>query len=123
MTECAATTPDGTELEFCNLAPGHAGRHSWETEEQFLDRVAPDVDLEAKNPVPERQAVVDLGAHYRARGGVEPIDFITSNNLTFCEGNVVKYVARWKAKNGLEDLRKARWYIDRLIAQAEGEGK
>ena len=52
--------------------------------------------------------------HYKT-GKVEPIDLIDSMNLGFYEGNVVKYVARWKAKNGLEDLRKAQWYLERLI--------
>lgn len=48
---------------------------------------------------------------------IEPIDFIEANNLDFCEGNVVKYVARYKWKNGLEDLQKAHDYLNRLIAR------
>jgi hypothetical protein len=35
--------------------------------------------------------------------------------MSFLEGNVVKYLARYKEKSGIEDLRKARWYIDKLI--------
>ena len=46
---------------------------------------------------------------------IEPIDFIEANELSFCIGNVVKYVSRYKRKNGLEDLKKARWYLDREI--------
>lgn len=52
--------------------------------------------------------------HY-TRGDIEPIDYIISNSLNFCEGNVVKYVTRYKFKDGLEDLKKARFYIDKLI--------
>ena len=54
------------------------------------------------------------GTHY-SNLAIEPIDFIIANNLGFCEGNVIKYISRWKAKNGVEDLEKARWYIDFLI--------
>jgi len=54
-------------------------------------------------------------AHYTGRGGIEPLDFIVSNELDFLEGNVVKYVYRYKSKNGLQDLQKARVYLDRLI--------
>lgn len=61
------------------------------------------------------------GTHYSDLA-IEPIDFITANNLGFCEGNVIKYVSRWKVKNGIEDLEKARWYIDFLI-EVENENK
>jgi hypothetical protein len=46
---------------------------------------------------------------------IEPIDFIIANKLNFCEGNVIKYISRWRLKNGVEDLKKARQYIDFLI--------
>ena len=54
------------------------------------------------------------GAHYTTQE-IQPIDYIMSNELDFCEGNVVKYITRWRDKNGLEDLQKARHYIDFLI--------
>ena len=59
------------------------------------------------------------GTHYSDLA-IEPIDFIIANNLGFCEGNVIKYISRWKAKNGVEDLEKARWYIDFLIEVENG---
>ncbi|MDA9796220.1 DUF3310 domain-containing protein [Candidatus Pelagibacter ubique] len=46
---------------------------------------------------------------------IEPIDFIIANKLNFCEGNVIKYISRWRLKNGVEDLKKAKQYIDFLI--------
>jgi hypothetical protein len=55
--------------------------------------------------------------HYS--GTIQPIDFIRAQGMDFEEGSVIKYVARYKKKNGLEDLKKARWYIDRLIARFE----
>ena len=64
---------------------------------------------------------VDHPAHYN-QGRFEVIDVIEDWNLNFCEGNVVKYVARHRHKGEpLEDLRKARWYIDRLIQAASDE--
>lgn len=53
--------------------------------------------------------------HYKS-GTMEVIDVIDAFKLSFYEGQVVKYVMRWKKKNGLEDLQKAQWYINRLIA-------
>lgn len=54
------------------------------------------------------------GSHYRDCA-IQPIDYILGNGLGFAEGNVVKYVTRWKTKGGVEDLRKARHYLDLLI--------
>jgi len=51
--------------------------------------------------------------HYDMK--ITPVEFILANNIPFCEGNVIKYVCRWKSKNGLEDLLKARTYLDFLI--------
>jgi hypothetical protein len=59
-------------------------------------------------------------SHYQ-NGSIEPIDFIISNNLGFCEGNVIKYVSRWKYKNGIEDLKKAMTYLEFLIDSVEHE--
>ena len=39
--------------------------------------------------------------------------------MSFVEGNIVKYVTRWKYKDGVDDLKKARWYINKLINDAE----
>jgi hypothetical protein len=47
--------------------------------------------------------------------GIDVIEFCLRNNLTFMQGNVIKYVTRYKNKNGIEDLEKAKEYIDRLI--------
>ena len=54
------------------------------------------------------------GDHYAVMK-IQPIDFILANELGFCEGNVIKYLCRYKRKNGLEDLKKARQYLDFLI--------
>lgn len=56
-------------------------------------------------------------SHYKLAPGVEVIQL--TEQLPFLEGNIVKYVCRHKNKNGLEDLKKARWYLDRLIKNLE----
>lgn len=52
--------------------------------------------------------------HYRA-GGIQPIEYIDANKLGYYEGNILKYITRYKMKNGVEDLEKAKWYLERLI--------
>jgi hypothetical protein len=59
-------------------------------------------------------AIQHGGTHYRTKA-IQPWDFIAANSLGYFEGNVVKYVARWRDKNGIEDLEKARHYLDKLI--------
>ena len=49
------------------------------------------------------------------RRGIEVADFIEEYEMNYFEGNVIKYVCRHREKNGLEDLQKAKWYLERLI--------
>jgi len=57
---------------------------------------------------------VNSPAHY-TQGEMEVITAIEGLGLDYHQGNVLKYVARYRYKNGMEDLLKAKWYIDRLI--------
>lgn len=54
------------------------------------------------------------GSHYKDLA-IQPVEYIHANGLGFCEGSVVKYVTRWRAKNGIADLKKARHFLDLLI--------
>jgi|TARA_B110000967_G_C18440602_1_gene343045 hypothetical protein len=58
---------------------------------------------------------VNHPAHYTK--GIEMWDYAYSQGLDFFEGNIVKYVTRWRRKNGVEDLYKAKEYLDKLIEQ------
>lgn len=58
------------------------------------------------------------GTHY-SKMKIQPIDFITANELGYMEGNIIKYVCRYKSKNGVEDLKKAQHYLQMLIEQEE----
>jgi len=60
------------------------------------------------------------GDHYK-RKAIQPWDFIAANNLGYFEGNIVKYISRWRDKNGLNDLLKARHYLDKLIEIENGK--
>ena len=55
------------------------------------------------------------GGHYKEMV-VQPVEFIQMNNIPYIEGNVIKYVCRWRKKNGIEDLKKAKHYLELLIA-------
>ena len=68
--------------------------------------------------------MVNHPSHY-TQGGIECIDCIKSATVgkvgieAFCVGNAIKYLFRYEEKNGIEDVKKARWYIDRLIRELE----
>ena len=55
-------------------------------------------------------------SHYK-QGNIEVIDFILDQELNYLEGNVIKYVSRYKYKNGLEDLKKAQWYLVKIMLE------
>ena len=54
------------------------------------------------------------GNHYKELA-IQPVEYIHANNIGYFEGNVIKYVSRWRNKNGVKDLEKAKHYIDLLI--------
>lgn len=65
--------------------------------------------------------------HYKTKSGLETIDVIKAftEDLKGVEAvdtaNIIKYICRWKKKNGLEDLKKAQWYLNDLIKTVEGD--
>ena len=54
------------------------------------------------------------GDHY-TKMKIQPVEFIQANNIPFMEGSAIKYLARWRDKGGIQDLQKARHFIDMLI--------
>lgn len=66
---------------------------------------------------PKQEDVINHPSHY-TRGKIEVIDFIEDQQLPYHLGNVIKYIARAGYKGDkLEDLKKARWYLDRYIKE------
>lgn len=60
------------------------------------------------------------GNHYRSE--IQHWDYVWKNDLGYFEGQITKYVTRWRKKNGLEDLLKAKHFLDKLIEIATEEG-
>lgn len=74
--------------------------------------------ISAKEPSKDN---VNHPAHYISTTGLETIDVIEAFTADLqgieaaCTANIIKYICRWKRKNGLEDLKKAQWYLNKLI--------
>ena len=60
------------------------------------------------------------GGHYKGRK-IQPIEYILANELDFIEGSVVKYITRWRDKNGVEDILKIKQYCDILIEYEDNQ--
>lgn len=71
--------------------------------------------VEAANSLARQEG----GQHYKGMA-IQPVQYIMANGIGFVEGNVIKYVSRWRDKGGVEDLKKARHFLDILI---EAESK
>ena len=71
----------------------------------------------------DSDVMVSHPKHYQSDSGIEVIDVIEAftSKLTGIEAvdtaNVIKYICRWKEKNGVQDLKKAKWYLEHLINQ------
>lgn len=73
--------------------------------------------------VASRSAIdVQVGGQHYKDMAIQPITYIMANGITFIEGNVIKYVSRWKKKGGVQDLKKARHMLDVLIENEELRG-
>ena len=79
-----------------------------------------------RNTLAEEGRPVEVPASARQEGGthykdmaIQPFVYIHANGIPFAEGSVIKYVSRWRAKNGLQDLKKARHFLDLLIEAEE----
>ena len=59
--------------------------------------------------------IKQIGGNHYSKLAIQPVEYITKNKLSYLQGNVIKYVTRYKDKNGLQDLQKAKHYIDMLI--------
>jgi hypothetical protein len=62
-----------------------------------------------------------VGGNHYARHTIQPWDYIVANNLGYLEGNIVKYISRWREKGGVDDLRKVIHYAEKLIEVAQQE--
>jgi hypothetical protein len=88
------------------------------TEEEWNEIGIPKQDGCFFPPIPNKN--VQHPPHYGGEGNVyEVINIIEAYDMKFSEANILKYLLRYKKKNGLEDLKKAQWYLERLIQNLE----
>ena len=77
-----------------------------------------DIIKHGQDMTPQDANAVQVGGdHYRTE--IQPWDFIVANNLGYLEGNIIKYVSRYKKKGGMADLLKAQHYLQKLIETTE----
>lgn len=88
-----------------------------ECEDKQENNDADNYKAERRLSLPPKSTQVG-GDHY-SKMKIQPIDFITANGIGYIEGNIIKYVCRYKSKNGVEDLKKAQHYLQMLIEQEE----
>lgn len=94
----------------------------------FFKNLPPHIEVQQPEPEPksitallkERLASANAvqvgGDHYKTKA-IQPWDYISANKLGYFEGNIVKYVSRWREKGGVADLEKAAHYLQKLIEQ------
>lgn len=72
------------------------------------------IDSEKSNPLN-----IQIGGNHYKNLKIQPIEYCMENNLGACESAIIKYITRYKNKNGIEDLKKIKHYVDLLIAKIE----
>lgn len=75
-----------------------------------------------KKTVKKKSKIEQVGGTHYSKLPIQPWDYVARNGLGYFEGSIVKYVSRWKDKGGLEDLYKARHFLDKLIEVARDDG-
>jgi len=131
--ESGTVLPDDASLSNIARLLGRAHKIKYEDMYRALlnkGRCGPDGSLTAfvsDTNVPDKVDMVNAPPHYRA-GNIECIDAIgaalacqSDPEQAFLTGQVIKYLWRWPLKNGAEDLKKARWYLERLIGKVDAK--
>lgn len=86
----------------------------------YFDQVSFDLDVLKSDESIVSKVDIRHQPHYE-QFNIQPVVFIAANNLDFLTGNIIKYVLRHSKKNGVQDLEKAKHYLDMLIQKAKGE--
>ena len=100
-------------------------REVLEKADQLLDKLIKEREAEGFMPISTKEVTTQkeaksaldyqVGGNHYHQMKYQPLSFIMELGLNFCEGNIVKYVARYKFKNGLQDLKKAQHYLKFLL--------
>ena len=122
IKEQIAEQPEQISAESVSVSPNYKGKHPLSKEELAKRKAEKQRVYECKDPA------VNPG-HYKSKNGLEVIDCIEAftEDLTgieaVCVANVLKYICRYKKKNGLQDVLKSRWYCEKLIKHLEEQEK
>lgn len=98
-------------------------------EERILKDMDKSISSETDGDYESEDKMVSHPSHYQSKKGIEVIDVIEAftEDLegieAICTGNAIKYLCRWKNKNGIQDLEKAMWYLRHLINVLKSENK
>lgn len=112
-----------TEKTESDISPNYKGNHPLSKEELAKRRA------EKKKSVYESKDPAVNPGHYKSKNGLEVIDFIQAftEDLdgfeAYLTGSAMKYLCRWKKKNGVQDCKKAAWFINKLIQHLEEQEK
>lgn len=100
-------------------------REILEKADELLDKLIKEREAEGFTPISTKEVTTQkeaksaldyqVGGNHYHQMKYQPLSFIMELGLNFCEGNIVKYVARYKFKNGLQDLKKAQHYLKFLL--------
>lgn len=75
----------------------------------------PKISSPTHNPLNSSPLDKQVGGQHYKDLKIQPVEYIHANKIPFCEGNVIKYVSRWRDKGGIADLEKAKHFIELLI--------
>lgn len=92
--------------------------HEWQLDHKYIHPLKHEYGHHIKALSLEKEEITKP-ERYNKKGKLECWDVILDQEMDFLEGNIVKYVWRYKEKNGVEDLKKARVYLDKLISKEE----
>ena len=110
-TYSTCPTKEGSSKLLCEIESNNIFVES-------LNQKEPVVEPLIEKPEPTNALNVQVGGGHYKNFGIQPVEYIHANNLSFLEGNVVKYITRHKAKNGIEDIKKVIHYCQ-LIMELE----
>lgn len=79
--------------------------------------------MEAEDYFRQEQLKIQVGGSHYKDLAIQPIEYIMANDLSWCEGNIVKYITRWKQKNGVQDIEKVIHYANILLESVKNETK
>lgn len=102
--------------KFCNQVVEHPP-HNWADD----DDVFTCNGIRTVKLIDGRASQRQVGGDHYKQMGIDPFSYALSNNLGFLEGTIIKYVSRWRQKNGLEDLEKAKHTLEVLIEHVKDE--